>query len=262
MAYSFNGTSQYLSFSPTGFPTGTNPRTLVGWGRPSTTAGGFGWLMAYGSIGTNNMFAIGRVGTGAYFACYGGTNDLTVAGKWVAGEWHHMAFAYTGSQLLAYFDGGLVTSKSSVTLTTTTAAGRCASRMDGSTEMWAGDLAEISAWNVALSDAEIAQLGMGCSPLCLTARLSNLMWYRSLIRDLNWPAIGPALTTSGGPGVIEHPRVLYPTNPTIGLIALPQFISPYRPAMATADANRVLRGSAAIAGSSDGESYSIGEVSS
>lgn len=262
MAYSFNGTSQYASFSPTGFPTGTSPRTLMGWGRPSATPGGLAWMVAYGSTGTNNMFAIGRGGTSAYYACFGGTNDLTVANKWVAGEWHHIGFAYTGSQLLAYFDGGLVASKSSVTLTTTSAAGKCASRMDSAFEMWAGDLAEVAAWNVALSDAEIAQLGMGFSPLCLTARLPNLLWYRSLVRDLNWPSIGPALTTTGGPAVVEHPRAMYPANPAIGLIALPQFIAPYRLATALADANRILRGRSAIAGPSVGDTYSIGEVSS
>lgn len=262
MAYNFNGTSQYASFSPSGFPTGTNPRTLVGWGRPSTTAGGYGWIVAYGSTGVNNMFAIGRNSTSAYFACFGGTNDLSVTSKWVAGEWHHMAFAYTGSQLSAYFDGGLVASKTGVTLTTTAAAGRCASRMDTTFELWAGDLAEVAAWNVVLSEAEVAQLGIGFSPLCLTARLSNLLWYRSLIRDPNWPCVGPALAMAGGPTVVEHPRAMYPASPAVGLIALPQYIAPYQLATATVNANRTNRGWAAIAGPSVGDTYSIGEVSS
>jgi hypothetical protein len=262
VAYNFNGSSQYASFSPTGFPTGTNPRTMVGWGRPSTTAAGFGWIVAYGSTGTNNMFAIGRNASAAYYACFGGINDLNVASKWVVGEWHHMAFTYSGSQLLAYFDGGLVASKSGVTLTTTATAGRLASRMDSSLDMWAGDVAEAAAWNVVLTDAEIAQLGMGFSPFCLTARLANLLWYRSLIRDLNWPGIGPTLTAAGGPAVVEHPRLVYPANPTIGLFAVPQFVAPYRLAAATAHANRIRRGWAAVAGPSVGDIYSIGEVSS
>lgn len=77
---------------------------------------------------------------------------------------------------------------------------------------WSGLIAEAAMWNIALTDAEVAVLATGISPLAVHP--ANLVAY--------WPLIGkysPEIDTVGGygmtltasaPVVAAHPRVRYP----------------------------------------------------
>jgi len=70
-----------------------------------------------------------------------------------------------------------------------------------------GRLAECAAWNVDLSDAEIASLAEGISPL--TIRPANLIFYAPLIRDEDHDVVGGRiLTPFNTPTVAEHAPVM------------------------------------------------------
>ena len=74
-----------------------------------------------------------------------------------------------------------------------------------------GREAEVGIWNVALTDAEVAILAAGYSPLFV--RPQNLVYYFPLIRDDdNCLMSGVNLTAVGTPEVIEHPRIIRPAG--------------------------------------------------
>jgi hypothetical protein len=85
---------------------------------------------------------------------------------------------------------------------TTTEVGRL--NLNGGTyASFRGDLAEVAIWTAALSDAEIASLAKGFSPL--RVRPQSLVYYQPLVRsDHVWK--GPTMPRTGSPGVTRHPR--------------------------------------------------------
>ena len=86
-----------------------------------------------------------------------------------------------------------------------------------STPSWSADvsIAEVAIWTAALTDAEFAWLGKFYSPLTLTHRLKDLLYYRDLIRDVNRPYIGSMTFAVTGATVAKHSPVLLPSTPSI-----------------------------------------------
>ena len=70
---------------------------------------------------------------------------------------------------------------------------------------WAGDLAEVGVWNVALTADEIASLGKGVS--CDQVRPQSLVFYAPLVRNIADIARGITLTNVNTATVAVHPRV-------------------------------------------------------
>jgi len=95
--------------------------------------------------------------------------------------------------------------------------------IDSSPQRWSGRIAEAAIWNVALSDAEVASLAKGYSPLFIQP--TALVAY--------WPLIGHATTeidSVGGFGLTvtgatkaAHPRIIYPSR---SRLILPQAAAP------------------------------------
>jgi hypothetical protein len=78
------------------------------------------------------------------------------------------------------------------------------------TELFSGLIAEAAIWNVALTDAEVAQLGKGYSPLLV--RPDGLVFYAPLVRNVQDVIGGLTLTATGSPTVVAHPRIIYPAR--------------------------------------------------
>ena len=150
------------------------------------------------------------------------SNPLSTTG-YSANTWHHACcVAAASNSLTVYLDGG---GKATVATDVPCSA---FTRMHIGCIYWHpttaiaypldGQLAECAIWNVALTDAEVAILAKGYSPLLV--RPQSLVGY--------WPTVGrtsPEIDIVGGydmtlvntPTVAVHPRVLYPTAYRLGV---------------------------------------------
>lgn len=80
---------------------------------------------------------------------------------------------------------------------------------DTPTTAFNGDIAEVAAWMVFLSDKEVAELGKGYPPHVV--RPADLLFYAPMIRDLyDYSHNQHALTNQGTVASDHHPPMLYP----------------------------------------------------
>lgn len=178
----------------------------------STVAAAFkGQAMTYMGASNAGAIRVAEQGSTAYGAV------VSSAGV-AAGNWAHAACVFISrTSRSAYLNG---TNKA--TNTTDTGATVSSTRVDigahyynkALTAYFSGVIAEVGVWLAALTDAEIALLALGYSPLLV--RPASLQNY--------WPLIGryspeidlgnsAAMTLSASaPVVADHPRVLYPSR--------------------------------------------------
>ncbi len=132
-----------------------------------------------------------------------------------AGTWYQATGVFTSAtSRLIYFDG--VAGTADTTNRTPTGIDSIeVGRRDNvsAVRAFSGDVCEAAVWNRVLSAAEIASLAAGYSPLFLPR---GLVFYCPLVRDVvNFNSGGnPAAT---GTTVSDHPRIIYPSRPKIGL---------------------------------------------
>ena len=162
---------------------------------------------------SKNLFANSQ--TGSVGQSSSGTNTITTAGTW-----YHCAGVYTSTtSRLAYVNGTAGTADT----TSVTPAGLDAcyigvQRFSGSFAGYCnGDLAEVALYSAALTDAEVASLAAGYSPLLV--RPQSLVGYWPLFaratNEEDWTG-GRAGTPNGTPAAADHPpRIIYPSRPRI-----------------------------------------------
>lgn len=213
MAILFNGSSQYLKASSA--PATGSPMTLAAWCRP-TSMTGTRTVLAVGQTpaATRHRNQIVMLSTGALrlatitslTAVTADTTSTSTTNTWV-----HAAGVVTSlSSRTIYMNGA-----NAVTNTTTIGAYNTFTEMgigaqQSSTantyeNFWAGDLAEVGIWNVALTADEIASLGKGVS--CHQIRPQSLVFYAPLIRDIVDYSRGITLTNVNTATVSNHPRI-------------------------------------------------------
>ena len=107
-AFTFNGTSQYLSATDTGLPSGLNSRSYGCWYKSGPIVGNSG-IFGYGGSGGTAAF---WVGTGGQLVGRCGSDDMS--GPYITdGIWHHFVEvddnnALDGNKRKLYVDGRLV----------------------------------------------------------------------------------------------------------------------------------------------------------
>lgn len=191
-------------------------------------------LMGCGDTDNNSIFwlyardtpdvDIGAVTRSELAATWVATSTST----WGTGAWHHAAGVWGSgnSDRNAFIDGGNKGSDTNVAnisgIDNTTIAAR---HYNSTVSLYAsGYIAEAAIWNVDLTDAEIAILGLGYSPLFV--RPAFLAAYWPLI-GRNSPEIdrvgGYNMTLNASPTTAAHPRVIYPARQSI---VTPQEFSP------------------------------------
>jgi hypothetical protein len=157
------GQQQYVDFGdPPNFPAGTAPRTMCGWAMSDSVAGGWRWMVAYGSAGTGLAYFLGMNGTAYYGGGYG--DDISVAGFWEVGVWHHLALTYDGSTAVLYADGVEVNSAAK---TWNTTLGRChiGRQVNDAPEFWDGLVDDVHVYNRILTQGEIVKVMLGVSEI-------------------------------------------------------------------------------------------------
>ncbi len=169
------------------------------------------------------------VAAGTQTVAAGYTDAITSTG-YSANTWHHAAGVWASpTSRAAYIDGGSkgtdATSKTPAGTPDSLIIGLIeGSNGSGQSQYMSGRIAEVAIWDVALTDAEVAILALGYSPLLI--RPQSLVAYWPLIGRTS-PEIdivgGYDMALNNGPTTVAHPRVLYPSRPHI---LLPSDVAP------------------------------------
>lgn len=150
----------------------------------------------------------------------GSALDLWTTTTYSLNTWHHGCGIYNAANSAVFLDGGGKTSGAlrpypSSDINTTNIG-----MMRDTTPAYAmsGNIAEVAIWTVSLTDAEVAILAAGYSPLFV--RPQSLVFYMPLVRDVQDDLIGGLqMTTAGSPTASAHPRIIYPTRPFLSFPA-------------------------------------------
>ena len=217
MAYTFNGSTQYLSNNSS--PLGNRPTayTMACW--VNGAAQDSKLFFCLGNSTTNNPVIC--IGTGAtpasqntaharFFARSNNTSGLgeinLSAGTAFDSTWHHVAGTWDNSTARLYVDGSEVASGGS--MGTPQNLDRLAIgavlRASAATHL-NGSMAECGMWNATATAAEIASLAKGMT--CDKVRPQSLVFYAPLVRDLIDYKGGLTITNNNTATVANHPRV-------------------------------------------------------
>lgn len=109
-----SASSRYITFSDTGLPTGTSPRTLSVWMYNNNTNGNSIW---YGTAATNRGIGMQQLNSnGTVFRFYGYANDYDITVTSTQGNmwnrWTNMVGTFDGSVAAVYLNGDYMGSSS------------------------------------------------------------------------------------------------------------------------------------------------------
>jgi len=212
MAYSFNGTTQYLLTSGSPIPN-AEPVTMACWFYP-IDSGSNNYLMAAASNSSVTGQFLGiRCNTSKVGASRRGASGVPEAfttTTYTTGQWNHAAavFSSTASRTAYVNGGGSATNTVAETPSGTLTGVSIGALTRSSTTLFMNArVAEAAIWTAALTATEILSLNAGASPALV--RPQSLVFYAPLIRDLQDVRGGLAITNNNGATVVDHPRVFY-----------------------------------------------------
>lgn len=137
--------------------------------------------------------------------------------------WHHACGVWSATNSrAAYIDGGSKGTNSTSQSLPQTPDRTCIGRSGDSTpgHYMSGYIADAAIWNAALSDAEVAVLAAGFSPLFV--KPGNLVAYWPLIRDEDQDIVGGYdMTAYNTPTIAAHPPKLMRPAPPFVITAPP-----------------------------------------
>lgn len=278
MAISFVGGNPRVNLGSVSALSGASAMTVAGWIRladvnaDATIAirgNSFGaaapWIFWRDDVGTVS----GRVNTLAVLL---NTNvgQLRVEGSSNllndTSSWHHVAMVFAAGEsegIRVYVDGvkdvqvlttighsHVVDNTSDVTL-----------GFDSVAAPFLGEMADMSLWDVALSDAEIAKLAAGFATLTIARSGRWPVNYHDMIRSLDRPGIGAEASTVGTLGVVAHPPLRFPSSQLSTVSkAHPLVPTPWRADRGVTLGNAAAAGELFIPDAARGAVHPIGEV--
>jgi len=163
-------------------------------------------LMLRGNTAGDYVRASTWDGAAGYFAATTAAYSINV--------WQHICGTFTnGGEYACYLNGGNKGTYSDVAAEPTWDRVSIGCHGDNSPGNYmSGLIAETAIWNVSLTDAEVAILSTGISPL--TIRPGNLVFYVPLVRDNDEDIInGISLSPVNSPTISDHAPIYYPFTP-------------------------------------------------
>ena len=204
MAFSFNGTTQYISAASA--PVTSAPLTMAFWG--SVPDGlSYSAFCVYNSAAQSHH-RVGLWGGAEVLSIDAGGYSYVIDGSASANVFHSsVGVVSANDNRNSYLDGSAGTAN---TVSRAPAGlNACvigADNTNGSLlHYFNGKISEVAAWSAALTDAEIASLAKGYKPTRI--RPQSLVFYAPLLRNLQDLRGGLDLTNNNGATVADHPRV-------------------------------------------------------
>jgi len=189
------------------------PITICGWFKTNDNSKSQTVLVIYDKSNSDNYFWLAHSGgTGSFKAiARDDVNNFSAdAGGTVNNDqWHHACGVFSANDSRACFlDGGNKGTNANTAIPLALDETRIGSlAFEPPNEFFMdGNLAEAAIWNVALTDAEVALLAKGYSPLFV--RPQNLVSYWPLVRSLN-DIVGGYNLSASGTTVAAHSRIIY-----------------------------------------------------
>lgn len=211
MAYTFNGTDQYIH-NASSSPVSTTPCTLACWFR-ATVNNGDNLVQVSDSSG-NNSHRIGLYSTNNSFrigSTANGTNSNADGTEIISlNIWNHLCGVFTSTtSRTGYLNGSNAVTNTTSRSPTGFSRTLIGVRRNASTFQahFPGQIAEVGIWSAALTAAEINSLasGVGCSLI----RPQSLVFYAPLVRNIfDYTDAKLALTNNNTATVSDlHPRI-------------------------------------------------------
>ena len=209
MAYSLNGSNQYLSANAPVNGT-AKPFTLACWfNSTTTTANQYLVTLCPASGNAWGISAHGAVAGDPIIALHTSTLEAKTTTGYSANTWTHACGVFSAAtSRTAHINAG-----SSNTTTGAEGSALAATniiigsiRFNGAFSQYLnGLIAEVGVWNAALTADEIASLADGMT--CDKVRPQSLVFYAPLVRDLVDVKGGLTITNNNTATVANHPRV-------------------------------------------------------
>lgn len=216
MAYTFNGSNQYLSMT---HPVADVPLTMACWFN-SNSATTLQTLITVSNLGGNNyrLQLQGTIAAKPLRLAQQGLNSSNTAATvtvdsttgYTANTWMHACGVFTSiTSRTVYLNGG--NNATSTVQNTANYIDRlwfgANSQAAGPLNYFSGAAAEIGIWNTDLTAAEVAILATGIA--ATRVRPANLVFYAPLIRDLVDLKGARTITNNNTATVSEHTRVYF-----------------------------------------------------
>jgi hypothetical protein len=165
-ALDFDGIDDFVNIpGPPDWPSGTEARSLCGWGKTDSVAGGYRWIAAFGSPGAGTAMFIGMNGTRLYGGGYGSDEiDVWVEGFWKVDVWHHICVTYDGTMGRLYADG-LEVASGPRTWDLVPGLAHIGRQVNSYAEFWDGMIDDVRVYNKALTPDEIKDIIRRSDPL-------------------------------------------------------------------------------------------------
>jgi hypothetical protein len=213
MAIDYDGTDYHLTSTT---PVTAVPLTMACWFNPDVVSA-LDYLICIADSGADTDWFSLEANGAAGDVVRARTNATTgvfasTSATFVAGTWQHAAAVFESTtSRAAYLDGGNKgTNTTSKTPSGLDRIGLACQATLTPTLFLSGLIAEAAIWDVALTDDEVAQLGLGYCPLLV--RPDGLVFYAPLVRAVQDVIGGLTLTATGTPAAAVHPRIIYPAR--------------------------------------------------
>lgn len=226
MALDFDGSTAYLAASVA--PVTDEDFTMAGWCWADATTGPH-TIIALENAGVSaNSWSIGlnHSTTKARIFKRDATTDnvADTTTTYSLGAWMHVCGVFSASRSIYLNGGGKTTDATVVNESGPPTAVTIGARRGSTTlRFFDGKIAEVAIWNVALSDADVADLASGAAPDRIRSEALAAYWpligRRTNEIDMRGAAV---LTATGSPSAYAHPRILRRTRSKIIVPATPR----------------------------------------
>jgi hypothetical protein len=133
-------------------PSGRAPRSICAWAKTDTIAGGWRWIVSYGTGGQGQAMFLGMNGNSLYGGGY--SDDLQLNGFWSPGVWQHVCLTYDGTTARLYANGQQVASslKTWNLVLNRVCIGR---QVNDAAEFWDGAVDDVRIYRRALPQSDV-----------------------------------------------------------------------------------------------------------